>query len=211
MLFYYFYSRPIIQRLEQAVTTDPLTNIANKNGFSTYLNKAKLQTRRNNFPSAVCKSRQSALLFIDVNKFKQINDRFGHHIGDLVLTELSLLLKDNIRPIDMVARWGGDEFVILLYEGGTRDAVISVCKRLNQQIQNTTFLDSEGAKISIAVSIGIHFVSSFQECEEAVLLVDKAMYQAKHNNLPYCFYENCDTPLSKTQPLGDGNSSFTVS
>jgi diguanylate cyclase (GGDEF)-like protein len=119
-----------------------------------------------------------SVLFIDLDRFKMINDSLGHAIGDLLLCEISVRLADCLRPNDMVARLGGDEFVILLEDVKTQDNVIVVAQRILESLSAPFNL--EGREIFTSASIGITFSSAgFNRPEDLLRDADLAMYGAK--------------------------------
>lgn len=126
------------------------------------------------------KSQYFSLLMIDADKFKNINDTYGHKTGDKVLMELAYLCKTSLRADDVVCRFGGEEFVIYLNNTNSQ-AALSVAERLRLTIEKDKVIDDLGNEIRFTVSIGV--VSSEKTDSLPVLLkqVDDAMYLAKHN------------------------------
>lgn len=115
----------------------------------------------------------SILLFFDIDDFKFINDEFGHIVGDKVLAGLSLLIKDNLREVDIFARWGGDEFALLL-PNSTLDGAIKTTEKLRFLIQEHTF---EG--LNITCSFGLTHINLNDTEESIIKRADEAMYLAK--------------------------------
>ena len=115
---------------------------------------------------------------LDADKFKNVNDTYGHKIGDKVLIELAQVCTHSLREDDVVARFGGEEFVVFLNNTDTNSA-IKVAERLRQNIETTSVNDDNGNEIKFTVSIGV--VSSEQTASLDILLrqVDDAMYLAK--------------------------------
>jgi diguanylate cyclase (GGDEF)-like protein len=119
-----------------------------------------------------------AILFLDLNRFKTINDSLGHNIGDLLLVAFAKLLQENIRELDLVARLGGDEFVILLEQITSLKDTMIVIERILQQLE--TPIKIEENLVSIGASIGIALSSSQYEDSSQILRdADIAMYRAK--------------------------------
>jgi diguanylate cyclase (GGDEF)-like protein len=119
-----------------------------------------------------------AVLFIDLDRFKLINDTWGHSVGDRFLTVVASILQESCREIDMVARWSGDEFTILLAELQELQDAISVAERLLQQL--TSPIDLEEHTVVSGASIGIVFSSAnYQHGAELLRDADIAMYRAK--------------------------------
>ena len=125
---------------------------------------------------------------MDLDRFKNINDTLGHHIGDQLLQQMGQRLQTVLRKSDTLARLGGDEFAALLPAMKDRDSIIFVAQKISQAL-NTPF-NIEGHSLSIGISIGA--VRSPRDGENATLLMQRAdvsMYKAKNEGSNYCFYE----------------------
>jgi len=159
------------KRLETLATLDPLTNLPNRRFFEKQLTYERAIARRY--------ETTASLLMIDIDHFKTINDSLGHDNGDRILIELSALLKKDIRESDTLARWGGEEFMILLSHTDITGAQI-VAKRLNQKIEDHVFL-KENTPTKLTVSIGATPLTIRDDDNFSVSyrLVDKALYEAK--------------------------------
>ncbi|MCW8996134.1 MAG: GGDEF domain-containing protein, partial [Psychromonas sp.] len=116
------------------------------------------------------------LAFVDIDHFKMVNDKFGHEIGDQVLKLLVTYIIDIIRNIDMVYRWGGEEFIILLPETGLEKALL-VCERIREHIQSLLSVD----KHQITVSIGVSQLRGQESIKRLVRRADRLLYVAKKN------------------------------
>ena len=124
-------------------------------------------------------SSKLSVLFRDLDRFKQVNDRCGHLIGSRVLRELGGLLQDSVRAIDTVGRYGGDEFTLLLVDTGLEGA-ISVADRIRQSVAEHAFGAERGLDLRLTVSVGVATFPLHGESRERLLdLSDKAMYLAK--------------------------------
>lgn len=146
----------------QLAQTDRLTGLYNRDKFDRELKKCQ--------HSAVC------LVLIDVDHFKKINDTHGHMKGDEVLQSLAEKLREHVRACDVVARWGGEEFAILLPETSKENALI-----LAERIRETV-CQSFTAGLPISVSVGLATPASLsQDPEQLLKQADKALYQAKTN------------------------------
>ena len=150
--------------------TDGLTGLWNRREF-------ELRCRQE-FERAARFQRSFAVLLLDVDKFKEINDTWGHHGGDSVLVELAGRLAQVTREIDTVARYGGDEFAMLLPETGTEGAA-AVGEKIREVVRASPF-EFEGQRLPTSVSIG---VASYPEdgvsARQLVVAADEALYQAK--------------------------------
>jgi diguanylate cyclase (GGDEF)-like protein len=160
-------------RLYKRAVKDGLTGLYNRIFFENYLLKSEEGARRYN--------KKLSLMIIDIDNFKQINDSYGHRAGDTVLCSVSKLIMNRLRKSDLAARYGGDEFVVLLSETG-KEVAGCVGEDINKMLgeQEVSYESSEGIKkVKITVSIGIAEVE--KEDDRLILLekADKALYKAK--------------------------------
>ncbi len=155
-----------ITQLHELATMDRLTQVANRFEFDKILEHSLSVSRRYKRPLSI--------LLLDIDHFKLINDRFGHLIGDDVLKALSALLRTQIRESDVVARWGGEEFMILLADTPLPSA-IKMAEALRQRIEVNTF---ETVK-SITCSIGVAEFNPVEEADDLFNRADEKLYAAK--------------------------------
>lgn len=161
-----------LQESEERVRAahDPLTNIPNRVLFSDRLGRALSKVKRN--------CHQLALLFLDLDGFKEINDSFGHQKGDMLLKEVAQRLKGCLRERDTVARWGGDEFTLLLENLQHRQDAATVSEKVLSTLARPFELD--GNQISITASIGISvFPDDGDNAEKLLINADAAMCHSK--------------------------------
>jgi diguanylate cyclase (GGDEF)-like protein/PAS domain S-box-containing protein len=165
------------QQLRQLALYDPLTGLANRAFFHERLRHAiKLRHEE---------GQATGLLYIDLDDFKGINDRWGHDLGDEVLHEIGRRIERAVRPGDTAARLGGDEFAIVLTEPLTAEDAIGVAERLLKEIGRP--LESGGGPLYTSASIGIAFGS---DDETLLREADIAMYRAKGNpEVGYAFFD----------------------
>jgi len=160
------------EELERLATTDALTSAFNRRYFMSRLEDEVERVRRYKRPSS--------LLMIDVDHFKRINDGFGHDVGDTVLIQLVKLLEGQVRQLDTVARFGGEEFVILLPETVEKDALISAERLL--ELVRASSIDAAGNTIQFTISIGCaEFGSDCPNVEAILKTADLALYDAKES------------------------------
>lgn len=161
-------------RLETLAHTDPVTHLLNRRGLVRRLTSELDRVRRYNAPLA--------LLLIDLDRFKSVNDTYGHLAGDNVLTEMGNLLQRAARSVDVVGRYGGEEFVVVLPETHADGALI-LAERIREKIANHRFTFGQGITSHITASIGIaNFPSAgIHSPEELLHAADVALYKAKES------------------------------
>jgi diguanylate cyclase (GGDEF)-like protein len=121
-----------------------------------------------------------SLIFLDLDYFKMVNDRYGHLMGSRVLVEVAELLIRNLRDVDIISRYGGDEFVVVLPETGLRTTQ-AITKRLHRAFNRHEFLSQEGLKLHLTASFGIAgFPDHARNKKDLIRLADQAMYEAKY-------------------------------
>lgn len=154
------------QHLREIANTDPLTGAFNRRALMARLESIHLP---------------AALLLIDVDHFKSINDTHGHQTGDAILVELVRLINGTVRKQDFVARIGGEEFIVLL-EDTERQQALALVKRLHSNISGKTISIAEH-RVSMTVSIGVTMVPAEATAarQDALDAADKALYDAKRN------------------------------
>ena len=157
-----------ISEIERLANTDPLTNIANRKKFEEALNSEISRANRYDHPLS--------FVIFDIDHFKIINDSFGHKIGDQVLQGLASVVDDNIRDIDVFARWGGEEFVLIL-PCITIEEAINFSERLRQLISKAEL--SKG--VYITCSFGVSEYHNTDAVEDLFHRADQALYRVKNN------------------------------
>ena len=158
------------EQLQAVARTDPLTEIANRRAFIEAAEAEFLRFKRFNAATSV--------LMIDIDHFKTINDSFGHEVGDHALVALASTLKSLARATDLPARFGGEEFVVLL-NGTSSEGASEVAERIRQEIAALS-ISAGKQHFSMTVSIGVaSFGSSDDSWSQAIARADAAMYRAK--------------------------------
>ena len=162
----------LYQKMTELAITDDLTKLFN----TRYLNRTiEIEIQRSaRYNSSI------SLIFMDIDFFKHINDRYGHIIGSKVLVEIGQLLLKSLRSVDIVARYGGDEFVIVLPQTPPASAV-QIAERMRKSVEQNTFLKKEGYSLKLTASFGVaSYPESAKSKEDLIRLADDAMYRVKH-------------------------------
>lgn len=164
------HSKQTFERLQRIAFFDPLTELPNRQLFGDRLQMAMSRVRREH--------KQLAVLFIDLDRFKQVNDVFGHLIGDKLLVDVAHRLQRQVRETDTVARFGGDEFVLLLDSIESPPQAHAVADKILQSLQQAFTLAHE--QIPMPASIGVAIYPLHGDTNEKLLHhADSAMYRAK--------------------------------
>ncbi len=163
----------IREQLEYMAHYDRLTGVANRRLMEASINEELIRQRRYNVPFSV--------LFIDCNKFKQINDTYGHDCGDKVLTYVATQLQELIRENDKCFRYAGDEFVITLASQNYQEALLA-CKRLTEFFQNNP-MPYQGSHLSITISCGAAASDGKKTMEELLKQADEQLYLHKKTGI----------------------------
>lgn len=159
-----------VAQLEAVTVTDDLTGLLNRRGFNDVMKR--------NLLSAARYDEEGILAYIDLDKFKQINDRYGHPTGDEVLRAVGRYLMQNIRATDYAARLGGDEFAILFVRAQhspARERARSLVRGINKLVIETGKDD-----ITLRASLGIAFYDGNAQADELLTRADRAMYVDKN-------------------------------
>ncbi len=159
-------------KLEKIAITDPLTKIYNRRFFYEAAEKEFERARRSNSPIS--------LIIFDIDHFKEVNDTYGHLTGDQVLINLVNLCQRNTRSIDIFARFGGEEFVVLMPDTDPKSAQ-EMAERLREMVAEKPLASSGEADVSTTISLGIAHWDSQSSLEINILLdqADQALYQSK--------------------------------
>lgn len=162
-----------IERSQYLALHDDLTTLANRRLFQDRLTSAMERARRS--------GTTVALMQVDLDRFKEVNDTYGHHVGDLLLHQVGLLLNRRVRRSDTVARTGGDEFCIILEEPSTRADAEMVAESLVHLLAVPFQLANQTVKIGASVGIAV-FPDDAQDSDALCIEADMRMYQAKQDH-----------------------------
>jgi diguanylate cyclase (GGDEF)-like protein/PAS domain S-box-containing protein len=168
------------ERLHYLAFHDALTGLPNRRLFVDRLGHALGRTRRR-------KGRRVAVLFMDLDGFKVVNDSLGHDVGDGLLVEVARRLEGCLRPEDTLARFGGDEFVALIEDLQTADDAVRVAERITNELRKPFALG--GREMYVAASIGVGLGRGTRNPEELLREADTAMYRAKDEGCNYCVFD----------------------
>jgi diguanylate cyclase (GGDEF)-like protein/PAS domain S-box-containing protein len=163
-------TRRRVNRLEQTVLLDPLTGIGNRRFIDIRIQSAFFEYQQHRIPFGV--------LFMDIDDFKIVNDRFGHEIGDRALQLVASTLNHNLRGDDAVARWGGEEFIALL-AGVDRDGLLNAAEKLRTLVESSPVLVGKKA-IPLTISVGATMLRLEDDPASLLRRADQYMYASKN-------------------------------
>jgi diguanylate cyclase (GGDEF)-like protein len=175
--FFWMTTSSLTASLDELASTDPLTRVYNRRVFLRWCERELARSRMSEKPFT--------LLMVDLDHFKTVNDRFGHATGDAVLCGTVERMQDAVRGIDVIGRWGGEEFVVLL-PGASADAALMVAQRVRGNIEKMRFPVAKSLAGAVAETVRVTAsvgVSTYQGPEDDVELMlmraDRALYEAK--------------------------------
>lgn len=173
------FSLRLKEQMKKKSLKDPLTGLYNRRYFENTLNKEAERARRYKHPIAFC--------MMDINNFKEVNDQYSHMVGDEVLKEISNLLKDNIRESDMLVRYGGDEFMLVMPEtnGESKNVVDRIRTKIERWNSETDLIKSP---LRIAMGHSHWLPEEEGDIEDALMEADREMYKNKKETKEDSFY-----------------------
>ena len=185
--------RSVTEQRRRESITDQLTGLGNRRALFQLMDAFIAQQREPDAPE-----RCLAFMFVDLDKFKEVNDTFGHPTGDELLRQLGARLEESLRSSDLVVRLGGDEFVVALLDAGA-DYAATVAARLTARIEEPFVLDS--VRVQIGASIGIALMpGDATDADDLVRCADLAMYRAKLEGKRFAIYqEDLDGAANRVQ------------
>lgn len=158
------------RQLENMATTDQLTGTSNRHIFETLFEQMLKSSKRNNKPVGV--------IMTDIDDFKKVNDTYGHHAGDLVIRTVSDMLSERLRDSDVICRWGGEEFIILLPDCSL-ERTATIAEDLRETIEKRVMFYGKD-DINVTASFGICASRPDDESEAILKRVDQALYKSKN-------------------------------
>ncbi len=160
------------EELIKAASTDPLTGLFNRRKF--------FELAEGEYKKAIRANRELAMLMIDVDNFKNINDLAGHNVGDSVLISISDVISDSVRETDAVCRFGGEEFAVMLFDT-SQEGIERVCEKILKTVEEIKVEGWTELNGKITVSIGSSLLSKKSDLDAAIRAADKAMYKSKRS------------------------------
>jgi diguanylate cyclase (GGDEF)-like protein len=157
------------QRIEALATTDSLTELPNRRGFDILAEQALQEAQRDTSPLCA--------VLLDLDNFKSINDQYGHLAGDEVLQRFAQQLRERLRQSDILCRWGGEEFILLL-KNTDRQAAHDLAEKLRQQCAEQRY-QVEGQTLQVTVSLGLSQWQAGESLHALLGRTDRALYRAK--------------------------------
>ena len=167
------------KKLEYLATHDVLTDLPNRMLFKHLLKHAMQHANRQNT--------KVGILFIDIDKFKSINDQLGHEFGDKILQKVAQVLKKSVRESDTICRWGGDEFVIVLENLYDKNNINAVVDKINEVMDIQVPLNKRLTDLVLSIGVSVYPDDS-KEMGKLLNYADEAMYAAKNNSATCCEY-----------------------
>jgi diguanylate cyclase (GGDEF)-like protein len=164
----------LFQKTEQLTITDDLTKLFNSRYLNLYIGREIKRCKRHGIPLSV--------IFLDLDGFKGVNDQHGHLAGSRTLAEVGLILAEAVRESDILARYGGDEFVVVLPETPPSGALV-IAERIRKSIEAHSFLEAQGLRARISASFGIASYPDHALTPEGLIQkADQAMYRVKEKD-----------------------------
>ncbi|MBI5963554.1 MAG: diguanylate cyclase [Chloroflexi bacterium] len=161
------------QQMEDLALHDGLTGLLNRRAIEDFAEAEFSMARR--------KERAMSVILLDIDRFKNVNDRFGHKLGDEVLRQAAKILKEDLRNYDRVGRWGGEEFLLILPDTLLKDAV-TVAERVRVRTASTQISLENGESFSVQISLGAACTTGqFSSLTKLIDAADQALYRAKQS------------------------------
>ncbi len=177
------------ERIRFLATHDPLTGLANRTRFMERMGDSLLMAQRHHT--------RLALLYLDLDHFKEVNDTLGHAAGDLLLVEAARRMRHSLRASDLLARQGGDEFMALLHDIGTMDEALGVAEKIRRAINTAYLIDGRECRVSVSIGIAL-YPDHGLDPDSLARQADAVMYRAKSTG------RNGSTAASASAPPESG-------
>ena len=177
------------QEVERLAMTDQLTGLANRNQYYHRFDEILKLAKREEMTLA--------LMLLDLDKFKPVNDTYGHPVGDAVLAKVGEILTQCCRETDLVARLGGDEFAVLLINPKDRDRIESIANSIIGEIEKPLVVQEHKVQIGVSIGISIYPADASDE-EELISKADSALYEAKRSGRGTCIFYSAPRNLGNS-------------
>lgn len=188
LMIYIFLSSVIRDREKLKLQNDHLSELANRDSLTQLLNRRAMKQR---LEIALDRKQNSHVEFViaivDIDDFKQINDKYGHDCGDIVLKNVVSVIKKNVRETDYVSRWGGDE-ILILFNKSAMSGVVSCVERIHNEIENLRF-EYKGEPLIVTITAGICQSDNYFMYQDVILEADRRLYDGKHKGKNRIVYE----------------------
>jgi len=165
------------RKLAELATTDSLTGLLNRRAIYEHLDREFHRSQRYGNPFAV--------LLLDIDHFKQVNDNHGHAVGDRVLEMVGGILRETVRQTDFVSRYGGEEFLVLAPETPRVNAMV-LAERVRARVESTSRAADALPTVTVSIGLAVSDQVDVRQCEELVQLADVALYEAKDGGRNRC-------------------------
>jgi len=173
-----------IATLQEIINTDRLTQLRSRGALENKILSIDERRRENQESGSETESKKNvAVLILDIDNFKQINDTYGHLVGDHVLVEVGKFLKDEFRKDDFVGRWGGEEFMVLLRATNLELLMKKFYDPQAKRARLGFVVETDGKTIPITFSGGLAMLESGEDIQDAVSRADDALYTAKRGSV----------------------------
>ncbi|MEA3522229.1 MAG: diguanylate cyclase [Campylobacterota bacterium] len=162
------------EELRELAEKDPMTNLYNRRYFATIADKNLQLAQRYNY--------ELSAIMLDIDKFKNVNDTYGHSVGDDVIIMIAKKLKEFARESDVVSRFGGEEFVIL-FPRTSLEATLEISQKIRSMVERTLITTEEGAEFYVTISIGVSKVNNDTDnsIDDVIKRADEGLYEAKES------------------------------
>lgn len=188
VLIYMFFSAVLRDKEKLKLQNDRLSELANRDSLTQLLNRRAMKQR---LEIAADRKQNNNVEFViaivDVDDFKQINDKYGHDCGDMVLKNVVGVIKENVRETDYVSRWGGDE-ILILFNKSSMSGVVSCVERIHNEIENFRF-EYNGEPLIVTITAGICQSDNYFMYQDVILEADRRLYDGKHKGKNRIVYE----------------------
>lgn len=181
-----------VEQLTRETLRDPLTGIGNRRYAEISLNARFDEANRYGWPFGV--------LFMDIDKFKDVNDTHGHDVGDDVLRAVANTLAANVRSFDFVGRWGGEEFLVVMPNVGDHNTLMRLADRFRRLVAMTRVDLDDGDPLAVTVSVGATMVRPGEDVDDLMRRVDELMYASKQGGRDCVTTDVADTCLTRRPP-----------